>query len=231
MDCVTKNWSTKCLEMILIRLDSLEEKHTKIYYEIENKHEMLESKIKLIEKYLREVDLVLDKKNKFDEIDKFRDTVQMMIKNHSNNHQKFICSVANSIKDYINENFDVVDDLIEYKRDVSYLDDSYDQLLQLIYTVQVQFNSLDTSYSGTLDDITKSIQIETKKLGSAFQIYSQVGASILLDDVKMLLSTSVNEIKTKREANEDYILNNLEAASNSTEFIKFYLVNKFEDFK
>ncbi|UKJ87945.2 hypothetical protein MACJ_000387 [Theileria orientalis] len=226
MDCVTKNWSTKCLEMILVRLDSLDEKHTKVAHEIENNHEMLESKIKLIEKYLREVDLVLDKKNKFDEIDKFRETVQMMINNYSNNHQKFISSLTNNIKNYINENFEVKDDLIEYKRDVCYLDESYDQLLQLIYTIQVQFNSLDTSYSGTLDDITKSIQIETKKLGSAFQIYSQMRDSQkgevnrLLDDVKMLLSNSVSEIKTKREANEDYILNNLEAA-----------MNKFEDFK
>nr|PVC54603.1 hypothetical protein MACL_00002251 [Theileria orientalis] len=206
--------------MILVRLDSLEDKQTKVANEIENKHEMLESKIKLIDKYLREVDLVLDKKNKFDEIDTLRENVQIIINNHSNNYQKFFCSLNNNIKAYINENLDIEDGLIEYKKDASYLDESYNQLLQLIYTIQVQFNSLDNSYSGTLDDITKSIQIETKKLSSAFQIYTQVGYSKLLDDVKELLSTSVSEIKTSREANEDYILNNLEAA-----------MNKFEDFE
>ncbi|KAF5153394.1 hypothetical protein TpMuguga_01g02755 [Theileria parva strain Muguga] len=177
MKSEVKNWSTNCLELVLVRLDSLDERFAEVLKCVEERQKELQDKMLMIERYLDEINLILDKKKQCIVICNLNEKVNLMVKNYSNNSKNILEEFKKRLNEGVKtlfESSNLYSEVDKFKGDIEFLNEKKDTLSELICLNNLHIENLNTNYQNSVKNIVKAIQIETNKLSQAFRIYQQV---------------------------------------------------------
>uniref|UniRef100_A0A3B0MMB5 Uncharacterized protein n=1 Tax=Theileria annulata TaxID=5874 RepID=A0A3B0MMB5_THEAN len=218
MNSEVKNWSTNCLELVLVRLESLDERFSEVFKCVEERQKELQDKITMIDRYLDEINVILDKKKQCIVISNLNEKVNLMVKNYSNNSKNSLEEFKNRLNEGVKtlfESSNLYSEVNKFKSDLEFLHEKKETLSELICLNNLHIEKLEINYqnSSIVQNISTSFPLFYILINS--NTNNNINVIRKLRNAKDEISESLNKMKTEREKEEDFVLNQLEIASNS----------------